>query len=533
MMKWKWLGHVIFLFATIFGASSVLAASTYYVDFSSGSDSNDGTSKSTPWQHAPGMAGCSNVCASTASSGLKPGDSVILKGGVTWHNAAMSWSISWSGTANSPIYFGVDKSWYSGGSWTRPILNGDGAIVTGNGKNNVFINANASYIQIDNFEFTGLYWNSSYDGYGQSTYIAHWGNAGTVITNNYFHGWSHATAASGTSNAMRCIQGTTLGSDPLSYAAYNVFDGSDTDGVSGTAMYGSPYTFYENYCGHMANCFVTGLALVHDNVVEYLTPMFDGGHSNGIESLGDVPVGQWNTTYAGNGIGAVIYNNVVRHVAPGVTAFLAGANNNSDVEYVFNNIIYDTGDGNVMDITNSRLANQSEPFGSFLVVNNTVECGSDVNPDIGCSINVNKPLSPSNFETNHYITSLSAPNGGSAIAIDQYVVQSKSAATGQGYSSSETYAFSPASSSGATVGADGYNKTSVCNSNTLLAPLCQDTTYAVSYNTSDHTVSFPARTPVNRPESGAWDAGAYQYSASSTSAPVLAPPTDLAATVKP
>ena len=52
----------------------------YYVDFSTGADTNSGTSKSTPWKHSPGMQGCTGSCASTS---LSPGDSVIFKGGVT------------------------------------------------------------------------------------------------------------------------------------------------------------------------------------------------------------------------------------------------------------------------------------------------------------------------------------------------------------------------------------------------------------------------------------------------------------------
>lgn len=33
------------------------SAATYYVDYSTGSDANNGTTKATPWKRAPGMAG--------------------------------------------------------------------------------------------------------------------------------------------------------------------------------------------------------------------------------------------------------------------------------------------------------------------------------------------------------------------------------------------------------------------------------------------------------------------------------------------
>ncbi len=46
-----------------------LSATTYYVA-ASGSDSNNGTSTTTPWLHAPGMSTCTATCASTT---IKPG----------------------------------------------------------------------------------------------------------------------------------------------------------------------------------------------------------------------------------------------------------------------------------------------------------------------------------------------------------------------------------------------------------------------------------------------------------------------------
>ena len=42
---------VVFLFLCSFGQAE---ATTYYVDFASGSDSNDGRSPTSAWKHAPG-----------------------------------------------------------------------------------------------------------------------------------------------------------------------------------------------------------------------------------------------------------------------------------------------------------------------------------------------------------------------------------------------------------------------------------------------------------------------------------------------
>src|ERR1700733_6228161 len=53
----------------------------YYIA-ASGSDSNNGTSESTPFLHAPGMGACGNNC----STGLiVPGVGFIFRGGDTWH----------------------------------------------------------------------------------------------------------------------------------------------------------------------------------------------------------------------------------------------------------------------------------------------------------------------------------------------------------------------------------------------------------------------------------------------------------------
>src|SRR5580704_6890233 len=108
-----------------FGATHYVAAN--------GSDANNGTSKSTPWLHAPGMANCASSCASYTPAA---GDSIIFRGGDTWHfgNSAAApyvgsgWGWSWSGSNGNPIYIGVDQTWFAASSWARPILHGDNSL---------------------------------------------------------------------------------------------------------------------------------------------------------------------------------------------------------------------------------------------------------------------------------------------------------------------------------------------------------------------------------------------------------------------
>src|SRR5437762_14246 len=76
---------------------SSASATTYYIA-ANGSDSNNGTSKTTPWLHAPGMTGCSGVCASASP---KPGDRFIFRGGDTWDYTIWPWNLQASGSAST------------------------------------------------------------------------------------------------------------------------------------------------------------------------------------------------------------------------------------------------------------------------------------------------------------------------------------------------------------------------------------------------------------------------------------------------
>jgi hypothetical protein len=91
------------------------------------------------------------------------------------------------------------------------------------------------------------------------------------------------------------------------------------------------------------------------------------------------------------------------------------------------------------------------------------------------------------------------------------VLMSTATAATQGYTSSETYAYSPTSATNGTVGA-GTNLTSLVSAST--AALDKDTAYVGMRSTNF------------RPSSGAWDAGAYEYSSSGTTG-APAPPTNV------
>jgi len=110
--KWRnLLRSAISLLAFASGLSMSAQATTYYVS-RSGSDSNSGTSASTPWQNCPGMT------AFSGSGSLKAGDVVYFDSGGTWLTTG-AWGLSITGGVT---YIG--DTWPSTGSRATIRLNG-------------------------------------------------------------------------------------------------------------------------------------------------------------------------------------------------------------------------------------------------------------------------------------------------------------------------------------------------------------------------------------------------------------------------
>lgn len=76
----KWMAKFIIFFSLIISYHEGYC-NTYYVDFSAGSDLNDGLTKITAWQHCPGDENSTEIPASTVLTG---GDKVIFKGGISY-----------------------------------------------------------------------------------------------------------------------------------------------------------------------------------------------------------------------------------------------------------------------------------------------------------------------------------------------------------------------------------------------------------------------------------------------------------------
>jgi len=87
-----------------------LFGATHYVDNSatgcgcSGcADTNNGTSETTAWVHAPVMTGCASNCSSYSPAA---GDLIILRSGISWTSVAFLWTIPTRGSSGGgSVYY--------------------------------------------------------------------------------------------------------------------------------------------------------------------------------------------------------------------------------------------------------------------------------------------------------------------------------------------------------------------------------------------------------------------------------------------
>jgi hypothetical protein len=136
-------------------APTIARAATYYVDYASGADTNNGTSTAWAWKHCPGDFAVTGI---PATNNLKPGDTVFFKGGVVYSIASAAVAniygvvqtnsgiiVNHSGTVGNVItYDGTGNSWGTG----KAIVDG-GYILNGGAFK---FNAGMSYIAVNSFE---------------------------------------------------------------------------------------------------------------------------------------------------------------------------------------------------------------------------------------------------------------------------------------------------------------------------------------------------------------------------------------------
>jgi hypothetical protein len=556
------------------GTLSSYGITSCYFIAANGSDSNNGLSEVSPWAHAPGMPSCSGSCATVASvcnSNNCKGFGFIFRGGDTWHfgnngaspytGGTWDWSAGTGGTLSNPIYVGVDQSWFSGGSWARPILTGDNPVcgpsnVGGNchsgslanyklsqyyvsscayqvGSGNIMIHTSgSSHYLFDNFEIAGLCQNAVGQPGGRDEYMTYGSSGDMRFLNLYLHGWTHLQYAdvnggSGCNSGNVCF-GISIfaggkSSTPDDVLRYVVIDGSDSDPIAAQACYCDFWDVAYSYIGNQSGVITRQQHLYHDNLYEY---WYENGHGNVMESVGDAP--GTNATY----------NNLFRHVNtthdPGDPMFWPFPPPGT-TDYFFNNLSYDV---TSMEYFNVGQNSNGGAQGPLVVFNNTFQNNVISGGGIfGCNTNQQFSWTAAN---NLYITEGSSAystnkctTGGNTDTTS--LLMNNATATSDGYTSSQTYVYSPTSSGSPTVGAGTNGSQAFCGALataglSAAATACQsDTNYACSYSSSGHTVSCPARTQNARPGNGAWDIAAYEYS---TQDQQPNPPTGLSAVVQ-
>jgi len=534
------------------------SATTYYIA-ANGSDSSNGTSKTTPWMHAPGMAAAAGNAASTT---IHAGDSIIFRGGDTWYFGTggtptiktsltgTGWNASFVGNSSASVYIGVDQTWYTGSSWARPILSGGNPLWGGAGfpssctydDSNLTPIATASYQTWDNFEMKGICW--SFQGYGGAGFWTVGGTTGATsqFENIYCHGWTLTSTAS---DQFPCFTAFSSTAYNVTIGPGVVVDGSDSPHwgtgdshcatqpgdacATGQALNGARfYDVHGSVFRYLSNIWAGGgCHTIHDNLFEYVyespNPV-DVQHPNVLNCLGG---------YTGDPL--YFYNNIIRHTHVHEDVYLAVRTN----AYVFNNVFYDnmtcpTGCSSTGFFRFNQVSNSSATTYAY-IYNNTMDNSGMFNFD-----HANSPLTAWNgtgyFENNHLIgfspATLSSvytcQTTGTCTIADSgnEVFQTVSVANGQGYTASNNYA--PASGSVATVGA-GVNLTGSCPTFSSDGDLCSGTSGSVAEanGSGGQVATYPAVSMVARPPSAAWNVGAYEYS----SAGQVNPPTNLTATV--
>jgi hypothetical protein len=540
--------------------SSLGVTSCFYIS-AAGADTNSGTSEAMPWLHSPGMKNCSNTCAGvTPAAGL----GFIFRGGDTWHfgNSSASpyagvvancqingttsaglclSSINKGASSGPPIYYGVDPTWFSGGSWSRPILTADNPLTPNprvfadfvasctyqvGAQNYLTTFADSSHIIFDNFELTGLC-SKILNGNGGDVYLEEAGATNNIYEHIYIHGWTHiqfsCSGGTGYCFNLRAIHGNTTG---LGQFIQIVVDGSDSDPAGLELIYNGGYIVSQSVFRYTAQGIPNGFHIWNDNLLEHwYCPGDSNAHPNLLESNGDAP-----------GMNA-LYNNVFRNIITDsgscpvnsiVGIWLLPPVGSTD--YLFNNVFYNTPTSGIEYI---NISNHSNPTGTQILFNNTFE-DAQTNMFGGCFGAAN----PYTAANNHYIFNSASPYDPSCAYAQTTLtnlLMTHATATTDGYTAAQTFAYSPTAANSPTVGA-ATNEQSFCTALSTAglsaaATACRsDTTYGVSYNAANHTAVYPARTTVARPASSAWDRGAYQSGGTQVSGPN--PPTGLVASVQ-
>jgi len=557
MMR-KVIAYLVISFLLI--ASPCFGATTYYIDYAGGDDSCNGLVKQTKaedaaaendltcsWKHAPGMKGCwstdaASNCNTKRAAGAVAGDQFIFKGGVTWDKDAfnMYWGTG-TGTEENRITFGVDATWFTGASWSRPIFDMQGTEPSASPSTyHNMVMLGGTWVVVDNIEFTGL---AQLHGVNNGYETGMLGFSATYpkseVKNCYFHGWLHGATTDGVwdggsdegsaaADSTKLIGWPSLGGNIDLDCKFhdNVIDGSDTTGDMVKLLNGTCGYIYNNYIGYgVTGSIGVGQGYVFNNTFDHIAVDEDvnncqkeePGFYNGYFSFG---CHVNSTPQHGNGIETYnksfsIHNNVFKHMGGGANLLLYPGGGDYDT-YIFNNVIFD--DGN-QSIQMSAASLQEGNVHNYYIFNNTIQA-TNTNGSINTSPTPTVKHTSGTVQNNLIISSpvansinLYVPGGTASATQNNNTDLTLAAATAAGYSAESTYAFFPPSA------INGVDLSAICAGipSTATAPAStaclSDTSYGAAYNAVSHTITGNGRSAVVR--GATWDIGAYEYSGAS------------------
>ena len=494
----RYIHHFILLMTAFISFVSLPATAqtsrTFYIDYASGSNANNGTI-SAPWKSHPYMqsdAGCTGTGSAPAYS-HQAGDHFIFKGGVTWPAACFQLSVTSGGSSAASDYYGVDLTWSSGASFTRPVF--DMANNTPAGYS--FIKARAQYIVFDNLELKRMKIVSGVGECNDANMDLGTAASGYItVKNMYIHDWTITTLVSGSTShgsGAICQNGA---SGPINVDTVTMDDAATTAPVPFGACFRNLGEIKNSDCEHTGEGEVGLFGPIHDNT-------FANINGNAVAKYDSV--NHTNILEIGAGETVAIYNNVIHDNSSGVTIYVCGKGS------IYNNVFWRN--------YNQFIKLSGQPGGVcgsntssdvMNVYNNTADCsngsncfGTDAKGTLAGTVNL---------ENNHWITNGAAVCVGtsncSAIATFNQannVTMSTSTATSEGYTTLNWYI--PTSSSGGTVGR-ALDLANLCSGG--LGALCSDRLHAARLTS--------------------WDVGAYEFGSQTTSKPN--PPGNLNAIVQ-
>lgn len=431
------MSSIPFLLALALWAISPAGAATYYIDYASGDDANNGTSKSSPWKRAPGMNGWAGNYSHV------PGDRFIFKGGVTWPTTCFQWKITWDGSESAPDYYGADTTWFAGQIFKRPLFDFERRIINGWTVGAGVLFEGVDWAVIDNLELANHAAPLGKDG------ISNWGTMtitldscnNITLINCLIRDWwmpnVNGVIEAGTSGGGG-IQKVNQG-DKLSAIACE-FHQMGAGVISGSALW-NIVTVERCHIHHCASAVMSANTTRDNHIHDLKKPSDPAAHSNAM------------LNYGAN----IVSGNEIHDLDPTaqVIFIVPGAYGPSDT-YIFNNLVYRVTQPPIALDTN-RLNHQGQ---RTYIWNNTLVGAHGTGPCIRVGERKNGPFAFLEVQNNHFITSakpilMNAPGSGGAritkFTEARNLTQTPARAAASGYTDANKYA--PSGVKSPTVGA--------------------------------------------------------------------------------